>query len=131
MHGIESIAFLLGIALIVVPLAKRSGLPAVIGYLLAGILIGPHVSGLIENTTVVVEIAEYGVAMLLFLIGLELEPSRLWVLRRSVFGLGGLQVLVTTTLLGSALWFWGENLVVCLIAGVGLAMAPPAVALQL
>ena len=93
MHGIESIAFLLGIALIVVLLAKRSGLPAVIGYLLAGILIGPHVSGLIENTTVVVEIAEYGVAMLLFLIGLELEPSRLWVLRRSVFGLGGLQVL--------------------------------------
>ena len=131
MHGIESIAFLLGIALIVVPLAKRSGLPAVIGYLLAGILIGPHVSGLIENTTVVVEIAEYGVAMLLFLIGLELEPSRLWVLRRSVFGLGGLQVLVTTTLLGSALWFWGENLVVCLIAGVGLAMSSTAFALQL
>lgn len=131
MHGIESIAFLLGIALLVVPLAKRSGLPAVIGYLFAGILIGPHVSGLIENTTGVVEIAEYGVAMLLFLIGLELEPSRFWVLRRSVFGLGGLQVALTTALLGSALWLWGENLVVCLIAGAGLAMSSTAFALQL
>jgi len=131
MHGIESIAFLLGIALIVVPLAKRSGLPAVIGYLLAGILIGPHVSGFIENTTVVVEIAEYGVAMLLFLIGLELEPSRLWVLRRSVFGLGGLQVVVTTVLLGGILWLWGESPTVSLIAGAGLAMSSTAFALQL
>ncbi len=131
MHAVESIAWLLAVALAIVPLARRLGLPSVIGYMMAGIIIGPHIAGVIENTARVVEIADFGIAMLLFLIGLELEPSRLWVLRRSVFGLGSLQVLITTALLALAFWSWGEQPGVSLIAGFGLAMSSTAFALQL
>lgn len=131
MHAVEPIAWLLAMALAVVPLARRLGLPSIIGYLIAGIILGPHISGLIEHTKGVVGIAEYGVAMLLFLIGLELEPSRLWVLRRLVFGLGGLQVVITSTLIGSLFWLMGETVSVSLIVGAGLAMSSTAFALQL
>ena len=131
MHAATPILWLLVMALAVVPLARRFGLPAVIGYLIAGVIIGPHVSGLIENTTGVVEIAEYGVAMLMFLIGLELEPSRLWVLRRSIFGLGGLQLAITGAVLGGALWLAGQPPAVCLVVGLGLAMSSTSFALQL
>lgn len=131
MHAVESIAWLLAVALAIVPLARRLGLPSVIGYMIAGILIGPHIAGVIENTERVVEIAEFGIAMLLFLIGLELEPSRLWVLRRSVFGLGSLQLIISAVLLALLFWAWGESPSVSLIAGFGLAMSSTAFALQL
>lgn len=131
MHAATPILWLLVMALAVVPLARRFGLPSVIGYLIAGVIIGPHVSGLIENTTGVVAIAEYGVAMLMFLIGLELEPSRLWVLRRSIFGLGSLQLLITGAVLGGALWLTGQPPAVCLVVGLGLAMSSTSFALQL
>lgn len=131
MHAVEPIVWLLAMALAVVPIARRLGLPSVIGYLIAGIILGPSVSGLIEHTTDVVNTAEYGIAMLLFLIGLELEPSRLWILRRSVFGLGGLQVAFTGTLIGGLFWLAGESVSVSLIVGAGLAMSSTAFALQL
>ena len=95
MHLLQTTILFLGTALIMVPLLKRIGLASVIGYLATGVLLGPHVMGLISDTREVLEFSEFGVVMLLFLIGLELEPSRLWVLRHSVFGLGGSQVLLT------------------------------------
>lgn len=131
MHAATPILWLLIVALAVVPLARRFGLPSVIGYLIAGLVIGPHVSGLIENTTGVVAIAEYGVAMLMFLIGLELEPSRLWVLRRSIFGLGSLQLFGTGIVLGGGLWLAGQAPSVSLVVGLGLAMSSTSFALQL
>ncbi|MDQ3959461.1 MAG: cation:proton antiporter, partial [Pseudomonadota bacterium] len=73
-------------------LFKRLGLGAVLGYLAAGVLIGPSGFGVISDVTAIYHFAEFGVVLLLFIIGLELQPSRLWVLRRSVFGLGSAQV---------------------------------------
>jgi len=86
----------LAAAIIAVPVAKRLGLGSVLGYLLAGILIGPFLLGLVGDQTDVMHFAEFGVVMMLFLVGLELQPSRLWKLRHSIIGLGGLQVTLTT-----------------------------------
>ena len=78
----------LAAAIVSVPIAKRLG--SVLGYLLAGILIGAFLLGLVGNQTDVMHFAEFGVVMMLFLVGLELQPSRLWKLRHSIIGLGGL-----------------------------------------
>ena len=77
-------AVFLGTALLVVPLCHRLGLATVLGYLITGILIGPHLLNWAGDANTVLHFAEFGVVMLLFVIGLELEPSRLWVLRRSI-----------------------------------------------
>ncbi|PTQ89981.1 monovalent cation:proton antiporter-2 (CPA2) family protein [Agitococcus lubricus] len=124
-------AMFLGAALLIVPLCHRLGLATVLGYLITGIIIGPNLLNLAGDTTTVLHFAEFGVVMLLFVIGLELEPSRLWVLRRSIFILGGLQVLVTGgifTLIGLSL---GINLITSAIAGFGLAMSSTAFVMQL
>ena len=81
-------------AVIAVPVAKRLGLGSVLGYLIAGILIGPFVLGLTSGDDVL-HFAEFGVVMMLFIIGLELRPSLLWMMRQSILGLGGMQVLLT------------------------------------
>ena len=86
-------------AIIAVPLAKRLGLGSVLGYLIAGVLIGPYALSLVGDQTDVMHVAEFGVVMMLFLIGLELQPARLWALRRPILGLGGLQVTLTAALL--------------------------------
>ena len=86
----------LGAALIAVPVAKRLGFGSVLGYLVAGILIGPYAFSLVGDQTEIMHFAEFGVVMMLFLIGLELQPSRLWQLRHSIIGLGGLQVTLST-----------------------------------
>ena len=88
----EAIIFLIA-ALIAVPISKRLGFGSVLGYLTAGILIGPSTFGLIKDPDHILHFAELGVVFLLFVIGLELQPSRLWVLRKMVFGLGSAQVL--------------------------------------
>ena len=85
-------AIFLGTAVIVVPLFRRLKLGAVLGYLAAGMVIGPWGLGVVPHVEATLNFAEFGVVLLLFLIGLELEPSRLWALRRPVFGLGGAQV---------------------------------------
>ena len=122
-------AIFLVTAVVVVPLFRRMQLGAVLGYLAAGAIIGPWGLGLIADADATLNFAEMGVVLLLFLIGLELEPSRLWALRRPVFGLGGAQVVVTGVVLtGIAVWLnlsWQAAIVV----GVGLAMSSTAIVL--
>ena len=131
MKLLQTMVIFLGAALVMVPLLKRFGLASVIGYLATGVVLGPHAMALIGDTHQVLEFAEFGVVMLLFLIGLELEPSRLWVLRHSVFGLGGLQVLLTGLLFMGAGLLWGTSPAVSFIVGFGLAMSSTAFVLQL
>jgi Kef-type K+ transport system membrane component KefB len=96
----QAIVFLAS-AVLFVPLAKRLGLGSVLGYLIAGIIIGPFVFGLVgEEGQDIMHFAEFGVVMMLFLIGLELEPKLLWRLRKSIIGLGSLQVMVTAGIIG-------------------------------
>lgn len=95
----------LAAAIVAVPIAKRLGLGSVLGYLLAGMLIGPFALSLVGDQTDVMHFAEFGVVMMLFLVGLELQPSRLWRLRKSILGLGGLQVMLTTALLFVSAYF--------------------------
>ncbi len=121
----------LGAALLIVPLCHRFGLATVLGYLLTGILIGPNVLDLAGNAEAVLHFAEFGVVMLLFVIGLELEPSRLWVLKRSIFVLGGLQVVITGGLFTGIGMLCGFPLTTSAIAGFGLAMSSTAFVMQL
>ncbi|WP_218312686.1 monovalent cation:proton antiporter-2 (CPA2) family protein [Alteromonas antoniana] len=121
----------LGAALIAVPIAKRLGLGSVLGYLLAGILIGPFVLSLVGDQTEVMHFAEFGVVMMLFLIGLELHPSRLWKLRHSILGLGGLQVTVSALLI-FLISFFALNLAwqPALAVGLMLALSSTAIVIQ-
>ncbi|RJF95390.1 glutathione-regulated potassium-efflux system protein KefC [Noviherbaspirillum saxi] len=119
----------LAAAVITVPLAKRFGLGAVLGYLMAGVAIGPWGLRLISGVEDILHFSEFGVVLLLFLIGLELEPRRLWALRRSIFGWGGAQVtLVTLALFGAGLAF-GIDWKTALIAALGLSLSSTAIAL--
>jgi len=121
----------LGAALIAVPIAKRLGLGSVLGYLIAGILIGPFVFSLVGDQTEVMHFAEFGVVMMLFLIGLELQPSRLWTLRHSIVGLGGLQVLLSTGAI-FAITYYGLGLAwqSALAIGLMLALSSTAIVIQ-
>src|SRR3954462_1652520 len=119
-------------AVISVPLAKRLGLGSVLGYLLAGAVIGPYCLRLVGGEgTDVMHIAEFGVVMMLFVIGLELRPASLWNLRRTIVGLGGAQVIGTTfavAAIGVSLGFAWQ---VAVTAGVIIAMSSTAIVLQL
>ncbi|KAF0864564.1 monovalent cation:proton antiporter-2 (CPA2) family protein [Pseudomonas sp. LD120] len=118
-------------AVLIVPLAKRLQLGAVLGYLLAGVLIGPSVLGLVGNPQSVSHISELGVVLLLFIIGLELSPKRLWVMRKAVFGVGLAQVLLTGTAIGVvALFLFGQSLNSAIVLGLGLALSSTALGLQ-
>jgi Kef-type K+ transport system membrane component KefB len=128
---LEMAVIYLAAALIAVPIAKRLGLGSVLGYLLAGILIGPYLLGLVGDQTDVMHFAEFGVVMMLFLVGLELQPSRLWKLRHSILGLGGLQVLLTTLLIFMVCYYffalpWQSALTI----GLMLALSSTAIVLQ-
>ena len=90
---------LLGAAVVAVPLFKRLGLGSVLGYLAAGLAIGPYGLGLVTDSHSIIHIAEFGVVMFLFVIGLEMKPSHLWGLRRQIFGLGSMQVVICSILL--------------------------------
>lgn len=127
----SGVIFLLA-AVLVVPLAKRLQLGAVLGYLLAGVLIGPSVLGLIGKPESVGQISELGVVLLLFIIGLELSPRRLWVMRKSVFGVGLAQVLLTALVIGGvALLGFGQPLNSAVVLGLGLALSSTAFGLQI
>ncbi|MFV0892035.1 monovalent cation:proton antiporter-2 (CPA2) family protein [Pseudomonas kurunegalensis] len=125
-----AVIFLLA-AVLAVPLAKRLQLGAVLGYLLAGVIIGPQALGLIRDTESVAHISELGVVLLLFIIGLELSPKRLWLMRKSVFGVGTAQVLLTGALIGAiALFGFSQTLPAAIVLGLGLALSSTALGLQ-
>jgi glutathione-regulated potassium-efflux system ancillary protein KefC len=119
----------LGAAVLAVPLAKRLGLGAVLGYLLAGMAIGPWGLGLIREVETILHFSEFGVVLLLFLIGLELEPARLWSMRRPIFGWGTAQVLGVAGVLFGAALLAGVAWQVALVAALGLSLSSTAIAL--
>ena len=121
---LTEIALFLAAAVIAVPLFKRFGLGAVLGYLFAGMLIGPSGFGMIDNVERVLHASEFGVVLLMFVIGLELQISRLWLLRTHVFGLGGAQVMLSTAALSGLALFFGLPPVAALVAGFELASRP-------
>jgi glutathione-regulated potassium-efflux system protein KefB len=114
-----------------VPLSKRARLGAVLGYLIAGVIIGPQVLGLVADPELVLAFSEIGVVMLLFLLGLELSPQRLWVMRRLLFGLGATQMGLVTGLFAAAGLALGLPLAAALIAGFGLALSSTAFGVQI
>ena len=120
----------LAAAVIAVPVAKKLGLGSIIGYLAAGIAIGPWGLKLVTNVQDILHFAEFGVVLMLFLVGLELEPKRLWNLRRPIFGWGSAQVLGCTALLTGAAMAFGVGWKIALVAGLGLALSSTAIALQ-
>lgn len=122
----------LAAALIVVPIAKRLGLGSVLGYLIAGVLIGPYALRFVgEEGQDIMHFAEFGVVMMLFVIGLELEPSRLWRIRKAIAGLGGLQVALTATVVAAGTAIvglpWRQSIALGLVA----AMSSTAIVLQM
>jgi len=119
----------LGAAVLAVPIAKRLGLGAVLGYLLVGMAIGPWGLRLITRVQDILHFSEFGVVLLLFVIGLELEPKRLWSLRRSIFGWGGAQLGVCTALLFCTAALLGADWRTALIAALGLSLSSTAIAL--
>ncbi len=130
----------LGAAVIAVPVSKALGLGSIIGYLAAGMAIGPWGLGLVTNVQDILHFAEFGVVLMLFLVGLELEPKRLWSLRRPIFGWGSAQVMGCAAVLFIALW--GASLFIpaistalggwktAVVAALGLALSSTAIALQ-
>src|SRR5277367_4277247 len=132
MSLLAQIAIFLAAAVIAIPIFRYFKLGSVLGYLAAGIVIGPACLGLISKVDATEHIAEFGIVLLMFVIGLELQPSRLWVMRKSIFGLGLAQVLATTACIGSAAYFeFGEGLAPALVIGFGLSMSSTALVLQL
>ncbi|WP_165461640.1 glutathione-regulated potassium-efflux system protein KefB [Atlantibacter sp.] len=118
-------------AVVTVPLAARLGIGAVLGYLLAGIAIGPWGLGFISDVDEILHFSELGVVFLMFIIGLELNPAKLWQLRRSIFGVGAAQVLISAGVLAALLMVTRFSWQAALVGGIGLAMSSTAMALQL
>lgn len=130
-NDLLKVVTLLGAAVVMVPLFKRIGLGSVLGYLIAGLLIGPFGLRWFNDSHTILHVAELGVVMFLFVIGLEMRPSHLWSLRREIFGLGTAQILVCTlmlTLLGMA---FGFSLSVAFISGMGFVLTSTAIVMQL
>ena len=122
---------LLGSAVVAVPIFKRLGLGSVIGYLAAGIAIGPFGLRLFQDPQAILSVAEFGVVLLLFVIGLELKPSRLWSLRRDIFGLGAAQVLVGLLALMAGAIVLGVSPAVAFVAAGGLTLSSTAIVMQI
>lgn len=115
-------------AVVAVPVARRFGLGAVLGYLLAGVAIGPWALRLVTNVESILHFSEFGVVLMMFVIGLELEPKKLWALRRVIFGYGGAQMAACALLVGGVAALVGAPWQVALVAGLGLALSSTAIA---
>jgi len=126
----ELVAVLLA-ACLTVPLFRRFGFGSVLGYLAAGIALGPYGLAVVDDVDRVLHMAEFGVVLLLFIIGLELKPARLWVMRKSVFGLGTAQVVLTSVAIGLAAAWSGLAFGTAAIVGLGLALSSTAFVLQI
>nr|WP_298719090.1 monovalent cation:proton antiporter-2 (CPA2) family protein [uncultured Steroidobacter sp.] len=122
---------LLGAAVIAVPLFRRLGLGSVLGYLAAGLLIGPFGLGLFSDPHAILQFAELGVVMFLFIIGLEMRPSHLWQLRRQIFGLGTLQIVACTVGLTGVGMAFGLSPLVAFVGGAGFVLTSTAIVMQL
>jgi monovalent cation:proton antiporter-2 (CPA2) family protein len=122
---------LLAAAVLLVSLSRRLGLGSILGYLVAGLVIGPSGLRLVTDVESISEISELGVLMLLFIIGLELRLPRVWAMRRSVFGLGAAQVVVTGAVLGAVVFWAGSSWAGATILGLGLALSSTAIVLPL
>ena len=121
---------LLGAAVVAVPLFKRLGLGSVLGYLAAGLAIGPYGLALVTDSHSIIHIAEFGVVMFLFVIGLEMKPSHLWGLRRQIFGLGSLQVVISAILLTIVGTLFGASWEVSFICASGFVLTSTAIVMQ-
>ena len=130
-HFLQYAVMFLAAAVVAVSLSKRWGLGAVIGYLGAGVLIGPHVLNLTPDMSQATALSELGVILLLFIIGLELSPQRLWLMRKSVFGAGLLQVVISALLIGGIGIALALEWRSALIVGLALALSSTAVGLQI
>ena len=128
---LETLVALLAAAVLAVPLSRRAGFGSVLGYLVAGAVIGPLGLRLIGDVHQIAEVSELGIVMLLFLIGLELKPQRLWVMRRSVFGLGAAQVGVTAAVLAVMAHGAGVGWSGAVVLGAGLALSSTAIVLPM
>ncbi|MDH1376592.1 monovalent cation:proton antiporter-2 (CPA2) family protein [Acinetobacter junii] len=131
-HSISLIApvVLLAAAVIVVPIFKRIGLGSVLGYLIAGLIIGPFGFAFFHDSTSILHIAELGIVMYLFVIGLEMQPSHLWGLRREIFGLGTLQIVVCATALTGVGLLFGFTWQVAFIGAAGFVLTSTAIVMQ-
>lgn len=130
--GLYYILIFLVAALICVPVCKRLGFGSVLGYLLAGLIIGPFGLGLIKRVEDIMHLSEFGVVLLMFIIGLELEPKKLWEMRISIFGLGGLQVLVGSLVIGFGVYaLFSQTAAVSALIGMAFALSSTAMGLQL
>ena len=130
MSALAQAAVFLIAAVIFVPLFRWLKLSSILGYVAAGLAIGPWGLGLISDVASIMNASEFGVVLLLFVIGLELQPSRLWVLRRAVFGAGSAQVVACSVLIGTAAWLFGSEPLAAAVIGFGLALSSTALVLQ-
>ncbi|MCG7496948.1 glutathione-regulated potassium-efflux system protein KefB [Vibrio sp. Of7-15] len=127
---LQSGVIFLAAAVVAVPIAQRLGLGSVLGYLIAGVAIGPWGMGLISDVDAILHFSEFGVVLLLFLIGLELNPRKLWQMRGPILGLGGGQVFITTAVITAVALAYGLSWSNSLVVGMGLALSSTAIALR-
>ncbi len=130
-HYLTDILVLLAATFIAVPIFQRLGFGSVLGYLAAGAVVGPWGLAFINRTEEIRHIAEFGVVFLLFIIGIELKPARLWAMRRMVFGLGAAQVMVTGLAIAGLALLFDQSLNTAVIIGFGLALSSTAFGLQI
>lgn len=130
-HLLTELLVLLVAAIVAVPLFRYFKLGAILAYLFAGIIIGPHVLAVIKDFETIVQFSELGVVFLLFIIGLELQPQRIWTMRRQIFGLGLAQMMITGLLLMAVGFAFGLSVPAAAVAGFGLALSSTAFALQI
>ncbi|MBN9074249.1 MAG: cation:proton antiporter [Rhizobiales bacterium] len=125
-----SVVALLGAGVIAVPIFRRLGLGSILGYLAAGLVIGPFGLRIFSDPAAILHVAELGVVMFLFIIGLEMRPSRLWSMRRQIFGLGVMQVGVCAALLTLVSFLAGYSVVASFVAGAGFVLTSTAIVMQ-
>lgn len=132
-HSVSLVApvVLLAAAVIAVPIFKRIGLGSVLGYLIAGLIIGPFGFAFFQDSTAILHIAELGIVMYLFVIGLEMQPSHLWSLRREIFGLGTLQIIICALALTGVGLLFGFTWQVAFIGAAGFVLTSTAIVMQL
>jgi len=130
-NDLIQVVTLLGAAVVAVPLFKKIGLGSVLGYLAAGLFIGPFGIKLFDNPSAILHVAELGVVMFLFVIGLEMQPSHLWGLRKDIFGLGSMQILVSTSVLTVVGTLFGFSPTVSFICAMGFVLTSTAIVFQI